>query len=246
MSLVFWVLFGLRIRHCDEPILPIEVLKNPIVATATASNFFSMAVNLGLGVYIPLYLQGVRHLDPSSAGMSLVPLMASMVCGAAFSGWMTTRLRHYKRVALVGVTTAALGLLALAVWASTMPYLGLEALLVVIGAGVGTSFPLAIISVQNAVDPAHLGVATGAATFLRSLGGAMGVSALGAVFLSYGFAQNIEAAKGLSDLGPQAGAAFAAIFTTAGIGLVITVVFLLLMEEKPLRSGRAQSPTIAD
>jgi hypothetical protein len=63
----------------------------------------------------------------------------------------------------------------------------------------------------------------------------MGVSILGAVFLSYGFAQNADAAKGLSDLGPQGGAAFAAIFLTAGIGLVITNLFLVFMEEKPLR-----------
>jgi Na+/melibiose symporter-like transporter len=148
---------------------------------------------------------------------------------------MTTRLKHYKRVALIGVTTAAIALFALAVWASALPYLGLEAVLMVIGAGVGTSFPLVIVCVQNAVDPGHLGVATGAATFLRALGGAMGVSILAAVFLSYGFAQNAEGAKGLSDLGPQGEAAFAAIFFAAGIGLVITDVFLLLMEEKPLR-----------
>ncbi len=241
LSLVFWVLFGLRIKHCDEPILPLEVLKNPVVANASASNFFSMAVNLGLGVYIPLYLQGVRHLDPSSAGLSLVPLMASMVCGAAFSGWMTTRLKHYKRVALIGVTIAALALFALSAWASTLPYLWLEAVFMVCGAGIGTSFPLAIICVQNAVDQAHLGVATGAATFLRSLGGAIGVSVLGAIFLGYGFAQNAEAAKWLSNLGPQAGAAFGAIFLTAGIGLVISDVFLLLMEERPLRSGAVGS-----
>jgi len=210
-------------------------LKNPVVATATATNFFSMGVNLGLSVYIPLYLQGVRHLDPSSAGLSLVPLMGGMVCGASFSGWMTTRLRHYKRVALIGVATAAVALFVLAIWASTLPYFWLEAVLVVTGAGIGTSFPLVIICVQNAVDPGHLGVATGAATFLRALGGAMGVSVLGAVFLSFGFAQKTEAAKWLNDLGPQAGAAFAAIFFTAGIGLVITDVFLVLMDEKPLR-----------
>jgi MFS family permease len=150
---------------------------------------------------------------------------------------MTTRLKHYKRVAVIGVTTATLALFSLAVCAGALPYLGLEVFLMVIGAGIGTSFPLVIVCVQNAVRPEHLGVATGAATFLRSLGGAMGVSVLGAVFLSYGFAQNADAGKGLSNLGPGAGAAFTAIFLAAGIGLVITDVFLLLMEEKPLRSG---------
>jgi EmrB/QacA subfamily drug resistance transporter len=237
VSLIFWVLFGLRILHSDEPLLPGEVLKNPVVATATASNFFAMGVNLGLSVYIPTYLQGVRHLNPSSAGLSLVPLMASLVSGAAFSGWMTTRLKHYKRVALIGVSTATLALFVLAVSANTLPYPALEAFFAVIGAGIGTSFPLVIVCVQNAVRPEHLGVATGATTFLRSLGGAMGVSVLSAVFLSYGFAQNVEAANGLADLGPRAEAAFSMIFLTSGIGLVIATVFLLLMEEKPLRGG---------
>src|ERR1700722_7404417 len=125
-SLLFWFLFGLRIRHCEEPILPIEVLKNPIVAAGTASNSFSMAVNLGLGVYIPLYMQSVRHLNPTSAGTSLIPLTVSMVCGAAFSGWMTTRLQHYKRIALVGLTTAAIGLFLLAAYASEMHFWWLE------------------------------------------------------------------------------------------------------------------------
>jgi hypothetical protein len=50
---------------------------------------------------------------------------------------MTTRLRHYKRVALIGVTTAALALFSLAAWASTLSYFGLEAFLMVIGAGIG-------------------------------------------------------------------------------------------------------------
>jgi len=107
---------------------------------------------------------------------------------------------------------------------------------VVIGAGIGTTFPLVVVCVQNAVDPAHLGVATGALTFLRSLGGAMGVSILGTICLSYGFAQNAGDAKGLSNFEPQAEAAFSGIFLAAGIGLVIANVFLFLMEEKPLRS----------
>jgi MFS family permease len=154
---------------------------------------------------------------------------------------MTSRLKHYKRVALIGVSTAALALFVLAVSANTLPYLALEAFFAVIGAGIGTSFPLVIVCVQNAVRPEHLGVATAATTFMRSLGGAMGVSVLSAVFLSYRFAQNAETAKGLMNLGPRAEGAFAMIFLTSGIGLVITTVFLLLMEEKPLRgAGRVR------
>jgi hypothetical protein len=103
---------------------------------------------------------------------------------------MTTRLKHYKRVALVGTTIAAIALFLLSAWADLLRFLGLEAFFLVIGAGIGTSFALVIVCVQNVVRPEYLGVATGATTFLRSLGGAMGVSVLGAVFLSYGFAQS--------------------------------------------------------
>jgi hypothetical protein len=64
----------------------------------------------------------------------------------------------------------------------------------------------------------------------------MGVSILGTICLSYGFAQNAGDAKGLSNFEPQAAGAFSAIFLAAGIGLVIANVFLFLMEEQPLRS----------
>jgi hypothetical protein len=80
---------------------------------------------------------------------------------------MTTRLKHYKSVALVGVTTAALGLFSLAARANLMPYLGIEILLPIIGAGVGTSFPLVRKNlVLNTIG--KIGVLfTGAQTFER-------------------------------------------------------------------------------
>ena len=61
-----------------------------------------------------------------------------------------------------------------------------EILTTCIGIGTGTTFPVSTVSVQNAVDRMHLGVATGVLTFLRSLGGALGVALLGAVALGYG------------------------------------------------------------
>ena len=68
-----------------------------------------------------------------------------------------------------------------------------EFLTICIGIGAGTAFPVSTVSVQNAVDKAHLGVATGVLTFLRSLGSALGVAMLGAIALGYGLPLGGEA-----------------------------------------------------
>ena len=70
-----------------------------------------------------------------------------------------------------------------------------EFLTVCIGIGTGTAFPVSTVSVQNAVDKAHLGVATGVLTFLRTLGSALGVAMLGAIALGYGLPLGGEAVE---------------------------------------------------
>ena len=77
-------------------------------------------------------------------------------------------------------------LVVLALVAGTRSVAVVEMLTICIGLGAGTTFPVSTVSVQNAVDKAHLGVATGVLTFLRSLGGALGVAMLGAIALGYG------------------------------------------------------------
>ena len=148
--------------------------------------FLLQAANIGLAVYLPVYLQSSLDLSVSQSGIAMLGLLLGTVAGASFSGRMIPRFVHYKRIAMVGVTFAILCLGLLSLVAGHASLLVVELLTTAIGLGTGTTFPVATVSVQNAVDRMHLGVATGVLTFLRSLGSALGVAMLGAVALGYG------------------------------------------------------------
>lgn len=118
-----------------------------------------------------------------------------------------------------------------------------ELLTICIGLGSGTTFPVATVSVQNAVDRAHLGVATGVLTFLRSLGSALGVAMLGAVALGYGLPLAGEGAPAAGQI--VSATPFMMIFLAAAVTLVLALITLALMPEKSLR-GRddAEAPVV--
>ena len=237
-SLILWLFFAIRLLTCAEPLLPLEVLKNSVVRAATTSIFFAMAAFLGLSVYLPIFFERVLRLTSSQAGLSLVPMMIATVVGAAISGRMSVAVEHYKRIALIGLLGALVSLLILVGSVSGISYLPFEFLLVVTGFGIGTLFPIATVSVQNAVELRNLGVATGVLTFLRSLGSAIGVAVLGAVVFGAGRTMASEPMKS-SEAGfasqSDFGQAFVYVFLVAAIGLGVSFGCLFVMEERPLR-----------
>ncbi|TJV08002.1 MAG: MFS transporter, partial [Mesorhizobium sp.] len=185
-SAAFWALFALRLLRASEPLISLEVLGNRIVLAGTLSMFLLQAANIGASVYLPVYLQSVVGLSVSESGIAMLGLLLGTVAGATFSGRMIPRFVHYKRIAMVGVSLAIACIGVLSAIATHASLLEVEILTTLIGLGSGTTFPVSTVSVQNAVDRAHLGVATGVLTFLRTLGGALGVALLGAVALGYG------------------------------------------------------------
>ena len=238
-SAVFWLLFALRLRRAAEPLISIEVLGNPVVRYGTLAMFLGQTASVGLAVYIPVYGQSFHGLSAISSGLVMLGLLLGTVFGATTSGRTIPRFTHYKRLALVGGALSVLSLVALAFLAGRTSLFTLELLTFSAGFGSGMTFPVATVSVQNAVDQAHLGVATGVLTFLRSLGGALGVALLGAIALG----------NGLPLLGehlPAAGATatsalpFAYIFIACAVTTALSLVLFHLMPERPLR-GRAES-----
>jgi MFS family permease len=178
-------------------------------------------------------------MAPTASGAGLIVLLAGSVLGANTTGRYMARVVHYKRMALVGLICAILASAALSLLARRLAFWQIEALMLAVGVGVGAIFPPLTVSVQNAVDPRDLGIGTATLGFLRSLGGAIGVATFGAVVLAHGVVSD----AGLShagaafdpDLARRAGDAFVGVFALQGGALAVSLVFLLLMEERPLR-----------
>jgi len=241
LLMVFSGWLGIHLQHAPEPLLPTSVLRNPIVLAATGAVHFAMAAFIGTSVYLPVYFEGVLHLAPSQAGFGLIPMMMGTVLGAAVSGKVSARATHYRRIAVAGIALAIISILYLAIQTGRVPFIVVTLIVAIAGAGVGTLFPIATVSVQNAVEPAHLGIATATLTFLRSLGGAIGVAVLGSVFLSHGIViQSIEASHRPSmGTGVEVALekAFVLAFFLATGFLSAAQICLLLMPEKPWRSA---------
>lgn len=243
-SAVLWVLFALRLLSAAEPLISLEVLANPIVRAGTSAMFLSQAAYVGLSVYLPVYLQSYVGLSVSDSGLALLGLLLGTVAGAMTSGRLVARFVHYKRIALFGALFSVICLAALGLLAGSASLAVIELLTIGIGLGAGTTFPVANVSVQNAVSRADLGVATGVLTFLRSLGGASGVAALGAVAIGF------DVPLGRSEM--TAGAVhlaqpFVIIFLIAAAIMLGSLIALALMPEKPLRgSVRDIEPVVAD
>jgi MFS family permease len=168
-------------RNAEEPFLPLSLMGGTVAPYAMASGGFALGAILGLTVHLPLYYEVVYHLSASEAGLGLIPLAAVSTGGAAIAGRTMARARHYKRVAIIGNACAALAGTALAL--TTLPLGGLLMLLSVFAAGLGTTFPVSVVSIQNAVTRSQIGTITGAMNFFRALMASFTVAAFTAILL---------------------------------------------------------------
>ncbi len=234
-SAAFWFLFALRLARAREPLVSLEILRNGIVLLATMSMFLAQAASVGLSVFLPIYLQHYVGLSVSDSGVALLGLLLGTVAGATMSGRLVAHIPHYKRIAVAGAAISVVALALLAAIAGEASLVMVELLAAAAGMGTGMTFPIATISVQNAVERAHLGVATGVLTFLRSLGGALGVAILGAIALSFGLALGREGGGTVGSV--DAARPFAAMFAVASGIMLMAFLCLATMREKPLQGS---------
>ena len=228
-SLVFWTLFAWRIATAGEPLIPLEVLFNKVVSTATVAASLGMGTYIGLSIYMPVYFQSVRGLGTSTSGLALIPLMVGTVVGATIAGQLMGRITHYKRIPVIGLFFAMAGALVLALFDDRLSLFTFELILGLISIGLGTVLPTTTVAIQNAVQFHQLGTATGAMNFFRQLGSAILVAVFGAILMG----GNAGGAT------PEnvASSSFVYMFLGSFAGFLIGFIFLLLMKEMPLRSS---------
>ena len=242
-SIALALAFVWHARNAAEPFLPLSLMGGTVVPYAMAAGSCAMGAMLGLTVHLPLYYEVVYHLSASEAGLALIPLAAISTVGAAIAGKTMARAKHYKRVAIIGTGCAVLAGAVLTLVA--LPLWGLLALLSVYALGLGTVFPVSVVSVQNSVMRFQVGTATGAMNFFRALMASFMVAAFSAILL---MALGADISLGGEHRGPVNSiaaadmvTAFRYVFGAATALIASSLLCMILMEEKPL-AGPATIP----
>ena len=243
-----------------DPILPLSLFANRAFAIAAAIGFIVGMALFGSITLLPVYLQVVKGLDPTSAGLHMTPMMLGVFASSITSGQIISRVGRYKIFPIIGtgLMTIALFLLSritLETAASTA-----SVYMLLLGLGLGMVMQILVMAVQNAVAYEQLGVATSGTTLFRSIGGAVGAALFGGIF-NYTLQAKIsatlpEAAAKLTD--PAAIATLSEplrstylelfveslhpVFLTAALLAFVAFLLSFAIEEVPLRTSIEPKP----
>jgi EmrB/QacA subfamily drug resistance transporter len=169
-------------RRAAEPLLPPRLFRNRVFVLSVLVISLAAMGMFAAAVFLPLYFQLVQGESPTAAGLLISPMMGGVIVASVGGGRLVSRTGRYKSLVTVGLFAASLSFAALSWSARSGGGVAIsEAILIVLGLGIGVSFPNLTTAIQNAVARADLGVATSTSAFFRSLGGAAGIALSGAI-----------------------------------------------------------------
>ncbi|MGW7102714.1 MDR family MFS transporter [Streptomyces sp. NPDC054838] len=204
-AVVLGLLFLLAESRASDPIIPLRLFRNKTISLASAASLFVGIAMFSGTVFFSQYFQLARGESPTMSGILTIPMIAGLFVSSTVSGQVITKTGRWKAWLVAGgvLLTAGLGLLGSLRYDT--PYWHIAVFMALTGLGLGMMMQNLVLATQNQVAPQDLGAASSVVTFFRSLGGAMGVSALGAVMANR-VTHYVE--DGLTTLGPK-GAAMA-------------------------------------
>ncbi|MGW3914757.1 MFS transporter [Streptomyces sp. NPDC005070] len=273
-AIVLGLLFVLVESRASEPIIPLRLFRNrTITLSSLASLFVGVAMFTGT-VFFSQYFQLARDKSPTMSGVMTIPMIGGLFISSTVSGQVITKTGRWKYWLVSGgfLVTAGLGLLGTIRYDTA--YWHIAIFMALLGLGIGMMMQNLVLSTQNQVAPADLGSASSTVTFFRSLGGAIGVSALGAVMANR-ITHYVK--DGLTDLGPKYAAlgsgsdssssipdmdklpaplrtvmesayghGIADVFLIASAMALIAFLIVMFIKEVPLRTSGALAQTAAE
>ncbi len=238
-------------RRVTQPLIPVNLLRQPSIWRADSMGACVGATIVSAVTFMPIYLQVVRGVAPSQAGLLLLPLTAGIAVGALLTGRTIARTGRTAVFPSFGLAVVTLSLLVLAFGAQAVPTTWLPLVFICLSMSLGTTMPVVQVTVQMVAGPANLGAASASVQFSRSIGAALGTATVGAVLFAILaahdpevaalFAEIVERGPGILDtleparralVGTEIAGAFRAAFCTiAGFSFI----GLLLAWSLPMR-----------
>lgn len=241
-----------------QPIIPLKIISERTTALAILASVAVGIAMFGSSTFLGQYFQVSRGATPTEAGLLTLPMIAGNLVGSVASGVLISRFGKWKRFLIAGSVLLIGGL----AFAGTMDHtteLWVVAIYTgVFGLGLGMLMQNLVLAVQNTVQAKDIGTASASVAFFRSVGGAIGVSVLGAIMSNHVKDLAVEglAAAGIPVQGGSSGAsmdladmpapirdimraaygdATAQIFLISAFISVVALLAVLFIKERPLR-----------
>ena len=176
-------LFLWQERRAAEPMLPLDLFKNRLIAVSSMGNTLLGSLLFAITAFVPMFAQGVLGGTAVDAGTILTPILVAWPLSSTIAGRYLLRV-GYRRFALFGSLVVLAGTVQLAMVDASTTRLWVLVAMGLIGFGLGFLSMPYLLGPQNAVPWQQRGVATSSVQFFRSIGGAVAVAALGALFNS--------------------------------------------------------------
>lgn len=178
--------------YAPDPVLPMYFFKNTAFVASVSTVFLTAIGMFGTIIYLPLFAQTVLGLTATGAGLVLTPMMLGIVAASTGAGQVVSRTGRYKWLVVAGVALAAFGMFLFSQMSATTSYMELIRNMVIMGIGLGITFPIFTVVVQAAFGPGVLGVATASVQMFRTVGATVGAALLGGLLNYYMVSQDLD------------------------------------------------------
>jgi EmrB/QacA subfamily drug resistance transporter len=184
IALIGIALFVWAESRAKEPIVPLQLFRNRTYAASMVATFFAAFAFFGAIIFLPRWFQIVQGYSPTNSGLAALPLMVGLIFSSIASGLIVARTGRYKWLTVGAIVLMAISTLLMTQLRAETPVPIVWLWMFIAGLGVGPTFAVFTLIVQNAVPFNMLGVATSNLTFFRQIGGTVALAIVGTLFAS--------------------------------------------------------------
>jgi EmrB/QacA subfamily drug resistance transporter len=228
LGLVILVVFLLVEARAREPIVPLDLFRNRSFTVSVAAMFLAAFGFFATVVFLPRWFQVVAGSSATVSGYQMLPLLGGLIISAVASGQIVSRTGRYRLLIFGALAVMAVGLFMLSQLRVDTPIPVLWAWMFVTGLGVGPTFAVFTLVVQNNVPVERIGTATSNLTFFQQVGGTVGLAITGTIFAT-SLADELPGQLAAAGVPPEVGGALAGsggggLDTLTGVGDLGTAI----------------------
>jgi MFS family permease len=182
VAVVATTFFAHHELSAPAPIMPPKLMMQRSIGPSMIGSMLLGVAFLSLDTYVPLYVQGARGGGAGAAARVVTPVMLTWALSGIVAAPLVVRW-GFRRMAIMGTAIVVIGFTGLLLGAIyEWPRWTLTGVLALTGLGFGPASMSYLLAAQEAVTWQHRGVITGSVQFFRTIGGAVGIGLLGAMF----------------------------------------------------------------